>query len=312
MDQTIKSLLKNIKSHESLISFLLGILLIVVMFVVLYQRFYPNNNNTMQFNTNESSTTIFQDIQLTEDEYLKSTGSAFISETNTFPVELSVTTKPFLTDVMNRESTTASRFGQLISDIDSTYNPEFTSVDLLEQENNAGIGFFSKLRNTWDSATEKLKDSSTNRTEKLADSSPNLVEQRANELELPKIYTVTQGDTLWDIAQKFYGSGYRWTIIANTNGLGDGDLIAVGQEISLPEDRPEATAAVARSNTEVTVTATLKGPTYTVSQGECLWSIAQNELGNGLQWNKLFDANSDSISDPDMILAGQELRIPRT
>jgi LysM repeat protein len=310
MDQTIKSLLKNIKSHESLISFLLGILFIVVMFVVLYQRFFPNNNNTMQFNTNESSTAIFQDIQLTEDEYLKSTGSALISETNTFPVELSVTAKPFLTDLMHRESTTAAGFGQLISDVDFTNNQEYVSVDL-EEENDTSLGFFSRLQNTWDTATENLRNSPNNRAEKLADSSPDLEEQKTNELELPKIYTITQGDTLWDIAQQFYGSGYRWTIIAETNGLGDGNQIAVGQEISLPKDT-SVVAVAPRSDTAVTVTATLKGPTYTVSQGECLWSIAQNELGNGLQWNKLFDANSDSIRDPDLILAGQELRIPRT
>lgn len=311
MDQTIKSLLKNIKSNESLISFVLGIILIVIIFIILYQRFYPKND-AAQFNFNESSTAIFQDIQLTEDEYLKSTGSAFISETTTSPVELSVTTKPFLTDVMNRESTSASGFGQLMTDADSTDKREFASVDLPEKENKFGIGFLSKLQNIWNIATEKLNDSSKRRIEKLVDSSPVLVEQRVNEeLELPKIYTVTQGDTLWNIAQKFYGSGYRWTIIADTNGLGDGNQIAVGQEISLPENRPEA-AVVTRSNTAVKVTAALMGETYTVIQGECLWSIAQNELGSGLQWNKLFDANSDSITDPDMILAGQELRIPRT
>lgn len=310
MDHTIKSILKNIKSHESLISFLLGVLLIIVIFAVLYQRFYPHNNTT-QFNQNESSIAIFQDVQLTEDEYLKSTGSAFISETTTFPVELTVTAEPFLTDLMNGESTTASGFGQLISDVDSTYNPEFTSVDLMEQKNNNGIGFFSKLRYTWDTATEKLRSSPNTTIETLADSSSDQAEPKTNELDLPKIYTITQGDTLWDIAQQFYGSGYRWTIIADTNGLGDGNQIAVGQEISLPKDT-SVVAAVPRSNTAVVVTATLKGPTYTVSQGECLWSIAQNELGNGLQWNKLFDANSDSIHDPDLILAGQELRIPRT
>lgn len=311
MDHTIKSLLKNIKSNESLISFVLGIILIVVIFIILYQRFYPKNDIT-QFNLKNSSAAIIQDIQLAEAEHLKPTESAFISETNTFPVEMKFTTKSFLTDLMIRETTSATGFGRLMTDADSTDKREFASVDLPEKENKFGIGFLSKLQNIWNIATEKLKDSSKSRTEKMADSSLDQVEQRLNEeLELPKIYTVTQGDTLWNIAQKFYGSGYRWTIIADTNGLGDGNQIAVGQEISLPENKPEV-AVVTRSNTAVKVTAALKGETYTVVQGECLWSIAQNELGSGLQWNKLFDANSDNITDPDMILAGQELRIPRT
>jgi nucleoid-associated protein YgaU len=49
-----------------------------------------------------------------------------------------------------------------------------------------------------------------------------------------KTYTVVAGDTLWDIAMKNYGSGYKWTDIANANNLVNPDLIYPGNVLTLP------------------------------------------------------------------------------
>lgn len=49
-----------------------------------------------------------------------------------------------------------------------------------------------------------------------------------------KSYTVVAGDTLWDIAMKSYGSGYKWTDIANANSLINPDLIHAGNVLVLP------------------------------------------------------------------------------
>ena len=41
-------------------------------------------------------------------------------------------------------------------------------------------------------------------------------------------YTVVRGDTLWDIAVRAYGDGYRWVDIANENDLVNPNLIHAG------------------------------------------------------------------------------------
>ncbi|WP_159950966.1 5'-nucleotidase C-terminal domain-containing protein [Rhizobium sp. 18065] len=47
-------------------------------------------------------------------------------------------------------------------------------------------------------------------------------------------YKVVAGDSLWKIAKATYDNGALWTRIAETNGLKNPDLIAVGKELELP------------------------------------------------------------------------------
>ena len=50
--------------------------------------------------------------------------------------------------------------------------------------------------------------------------------------------------------------------------------------------------------------------TYTVKAGDTLSRISQQFYGNANQYNKIFEANRDQLSDPDKIKPGQELKIP--
>lgn len=47
-------------------------------------------------------------------------------------------------------------------------------------------------------------------------------------------YTVTPGDSLWNIAVRTYGDGYRWVDIASENNLVNPDLIHAGNVLVLP------------------------------------------------------------------------------
>lgn len=49
---------------------------------------------------------------------------------------------------------------------------------------------------------------------------------------------------------------------------------------------------------------------YTVKAGDTLGSIAQQELGSGARWNEIYEANKDTIKDPNLIYVGQKLTIP--
>ena len=59
-------------------------------------------------------------------------------------------------------------------------------------------------------------------------------------------YTVEPGDTLWSIAQRFYGNGFGWDRIfyANQGQIADPNMIHPGQELIIPGGNVPSTNAV--------------------------------------------------------------------
>lgn len=53
-----------------------------------------------------------------------------------------------------------------------------------------------------------------------------------------------------------------------------------------------------------------KGKTYTVKSGDCLWKIAKQFYGDGSQYMKIYNANTDKIKNPNLIYVGQVFTIP--
>lgn len=49
-----------------------------------------------------------------------------------------------------------------------------------------------------------------------------------------RTYTVESGDTLWAIAERFYGDGNRYQAIADASGISNPDLIQPGQVLTIP------------------------------------------------------------------------------
>jgi GH25 family lysozyme M1 (1,4-beta-N-acetylmuramidase) len=47
-------------------------------------------------------------------------------------------------------------------------------------------------------------------------------------------YIVKKGDTLWAIAQKYYGNGNKYTDIAKANNISNPNVISVGQKLLIP------------------------------------------------------------------------------
>jgi nucleoid-associated protein YgaU len=50
--------------------------------------------------------------------------------------------------------------------------------------------------------------------------------------------------------------------------------------------------------------------TYTVAPGDSLSKIAQHQYGNANLWSKIYEANKDTVKNPDLIHPGQQLIIP--
>jgi len=53
------------------------------------------------------------------------------------------------------------------------------------------------------------------------------------------LYRVKPGDTLWSLADRFYGSGRQWQQIAHANGISEGDGLVAGSIIKIPLQRDD-------------------------------------------------------------------------
>jgi nucleoid-associated protein YgaU len=50
----------------------------------------------------------------------------------------------------------------------------------------------------------------------------------------PRTYTVVSGDTMWAIAERFYGDGSKYQVIAEASDIDNPDLIHPGQVLTIP------------------------------------------------------------------------------
>lgn len=123
------------------------------------------------------------------------------------------------------------------------------------------------------------------------------------------VYIVQPGDSLWKIAEEYYGSGYNAYDIAAGNQLTNANSIDIGQKLVIPSltQKPptagEITATAAqteRVKSDVT--------SYIVKYGDSLWSIAVLIYGDGDQWTRIAQANN--LMNPDFIHVGNVLQIP--
>ena len=73
-----------------------------------------------------------------------------------------------------------------------------------------------------------------------------------------------------------------------------------------PSEQQTTTASVDTG----TGSATANVRTYTVVSGDTLSKISKQFYNDANQWQRIFDANRDILSNPDRILPGQHLRIP--
>lgn len=189
------------------------------------------------------------------------------------------------------------------------YNDYLQQLQQLKNDANALLNLsaedlYSRM-NEVDALQKKLDDlkknplSATSESAALIASIENLLSQckEKGKSAVPPSYTVLKGDCLWKIAAKpdIYGDGYAWMRIYTTNReqIKDPNLIYAKQIFMIPRG---------------------VGPDeHLVVKGEHLSKIAgySNVYGSPFKWNKLYEANKASISDPNLIFPYQVLKIAR-
>jgi nucleoid-associated protein YgaU len=157
---------------------------------------------------------------------------------------------------------------------------------------------------------------------------------KAEEKNLQKVYVVEENDCLAFIAAKFYGpkEGNKEKNItrifeANRQVLDSPHEIYVGQKIVIP---PLPLASRIKSKIEsvfstmefkkvesigkrhLTTEDSKKDKTrqYVVRDGDNLWSIAAEQLGDGSKYDQISQLNADILDDEDFLTVGMRLRLP--
>ncbi len=126
-------------------------------------------------------------------------------------------------------------------------------------------------------------------------------------------YTVVEGDTLWNIAERFYGDGSLYVSVFDANV---GRTMATGEPFTDPRvirpgwvlDVPMPAPNVQPDGERVM---------YTVRDGDSLWRMAENFLGGGLRWTEIWELNKGhdmgagrTFVEPGNIHPGWVLELP--
>lgn len=141
-------------------------------------------------------------------------------------------------------------------------------------------------------------------------------------------HVVVEGESLWEIADRYYAKGAAWTQIvkANPDRVSDDGVVRIGVRIRLPDPKtigltgwageaPTSAKAISKPQPpKDTRKDRAKGDgvrTITVRKGETLGQIAQRELGSASRMEEIVRLNADQIDDADEIRAGMVLRLPK-
>ena len=124
-------------------------------------------------------------------------------------------------------------------------------------------------------------------------------------------HLVERRDTLWDLAERYLGDGYRAPEIFELNrgrpqpdgrALTDPSLIRPGWVLQIP-----VSSATPHASAESVL----------VEPGDTLWEIAEERLGDGHRFDEVFDLNrgdfqpdGGALANPSLIRPGWRLEIP--
>ncbi|MEO1278395.1 MAG: LysM peptidoglycan-binding domain-containing protein [Planctomycetota bacterium] len=126
---------------------------------------------------------------------------------------------------------------------------------------------------------------------------------------------VQVNESLYKIAERYYGDGNKWQRIAEDNSDRVGRNGSVREGVMLrvfdpTRNRPVASSKPARRS-QPTQPKPTGGPlTYTVQSGDTLGEISQKLLGTIRRQHELIALNREVLSDPDRLRAGMVLKLP--
>ncbi len=139
------------------------------------------------------------------------------------------------------------------------------------------------------------------------------LKSRKNTTRFILVRTAPNGKMLYDTNMKVSVEDYEILEDAKTG-------MDVSVSVNLKQWRDFGTKTVTVEQTPVAKTVTVAkereastaptAKTHTVKAGDTLWALASKYYGAGAQYTKIFNANKDKISNPNLIYVGQVFTIP--
>ena len=150
----------------------------------------------------------------------------------------------------------------------------------------------------------------TSQSEKISPEDEQKTKAKVTSTNKVRTYVVKEGDQLYLIAQKLYGSGLNLEDIMKTNNITNPDLLEVGQTLIIPDVKPRSpTVGIITESAAKTEKVTNKSEKYTVKPGDNLAKIALQTYCDSYAWKRIADANN--ITNPNNLEIGKILIIPR-
>ncbi len=78
---------------------------------------------------------------------------------------------------------------------------------------------------------ENVKNDNIKLKVKIKELSENLADTEKANVKREKTHIIQEGETLFNIAKKVYGNGYKYIDLAKDNNISDPNVIVVGQEL---------------------------------------------------------------------------------
>jgi len=132
-------------------------------------------------------------------------------------------------------------------------------------------------------------------------------------------YKVNKGDDLWHISEKYYKSGYNYVDIMKENNIGKNGVITPGMELKIPKVEPKKITVIevkkditiSDTGDVVPLSATIEPGQYITQKGDSYWKLAVRAYGDGYKWTKIYWANKEVFTNPDLIFSGVKITIPK-
>ena len=120
-------------------------------------------------------------------------------------------------------------------------------------------------------------------------------------------HTVQKGDTLWGISRK-YGCTVSDIAAANSDLIKDPNLIHPGWQLQIPQGGAGESPSTGAGAPDAILPEDKKTGVYIVRHGDTLWVISKRY---GCTVAEIVALNGELITDPDLIFAGWELKMPQ-
>ena len=150
----------------------------------------------------------------------------------------------------------------------------------------------------------------TSQSEKISPEDEQKTKAKVTSTNKVRTYVVKEGDQLYLIAQKLYGSGLNMEDIIQANNITNPDMLEVSQTLVIPDVKPRSpTVGIITESAAKTEKVTQKSEKYIVKEGDSLAKIALQAYGDSYAWKRIAVANN--ITNPDELRIGMVLTIAR-